>query len=98
MIPRIVDVEPLPDFKLKLRFATGEWRQFNLAPWLDRGLFKEIKDSPALYNAVGISFHTLAWPNGADLDPELLYEASVPLDVPATLASEDEPPYGGKAD
>ncbi|MBM4033804.1 MAG: DUF2442 domain-containing protein [Planctomycetes bacterium] len=31
------------------------------------------------FNAVRVSFDTIAWPNGADLCPEVLYEESVPV-------------------
>jgi hypothetical protein len=70
-------VQPLPDFKLRLTFFNGEQRVLDVTPWLDTGIFRQLRDV-ALFNTAYISFDTVAWSNGADLCPEVLYEQSVP--------------------
>ena len=70
-------VKPLPDFRLLITFENGEQRIFNVAPYLDRGVFRELRH-PRLFNGVRVSFDAVEWPNGADLCPETLYLDSVP--------------------
>ncbi|MDR2835637.1 MAG: DUF2442 domain-containing protein [Bacteroidales bacterium] len=68
-------VQPLLDYKLELTFENNEIRIFDIKPYLNTGLFKTLKDEN-LFNGVKISFDTIQWPNGIDLDPEILYEKS----------------------
>ena len=75
MYKAIIDVKPIEDRKLILTFENNEKRVFDVTPYLDIGVFKELKD-PAMFNSVRISFDSIEWANNADLDPELLYEKS----------------------
>ena len=74
----VVEVKPLDDFKLLLTFENKESRQFDMKSYLKRGIFKELQDI-RLFKQVKVSFDSIEWPNGADLDPELLYEDSIEL-------------------
>lgn len=40
----VINVEPLNDYKLLLTFDNGEKRIFDVSPYLDKGIFKELKD------------------------------------------------------
>jgi len=71
-------VQPLPDFRLLITFENGEQRIFNLEPYLDQGIFRELRDA-ALFAGARVNFDTVEWPNGADLCPETLYAESVPV-------------------
>ena len=71
----IKDVEPVPDYMLRLTFENGEKRQFDMKPYLDIGIFTELRDL-SMFNTVHVSFDTVEWNNEADLDPELLYQGS----------------------
>jgi len=71
----VTGVVPLADYQLLLTFADGECRVFNVAPYLGKGIFAGLREK-ALFDAVQISFDTIAWPNGADFCPELLYANS----------------------
>lgn len=73
------EVKTLPDFKLLLIFENGERRLFDVSPYLDHGVFRALRD-PAVFNSAHISFDTVAWSNGADLCPEVLYRDSTPVD------------------
>ncbi len=75
MYKAVIDVEPLEKYKLKLTFEGNEIRIFDVSPYLDYGVFTELKDK-SLFNSVHVSFDTIEWLNGADLDPEELYENS----------------------
>lgn len=80
MIPTVKDVTPLPDYTLQLTFDNGEKRQFDLKPYLNFGLFKELRD-PDKFKMVRISFDTIEWENEADIDPEILYSESLSIPV-----------------
>jgi len=74
----VIDVKPLKDYKLLLKFENNEEKVFDITPYLEIGKFKELKDKE-LFNSVKVSFDTIEWSNGLDLDPELLYEKSSTL-------------------
>ena len=71
----IKKVKPLPNYELELTFENKEIKIFDVKPYLDTGVFKVLKDEK-FFNIVKVSYDTIEWPNGADLDPELLYEKS----------------------
>ena len=73
----VKQVKPLEDFKLLLTFENGETRIFDMNPYLEKGIFKELKDIQ-LFNSVKVSFDSIEWQNEADMDPEMLYEDSIP--------------------
>jgi hypothetical protein len=75
MYKAIIDVKPIENKKLILTFENNEKRVFDVTPYLDIGIFKELKE-PSMFNSVHISFDSIEWANKADLDPELLYEKS----------------------
>ena len=74
----VKEVKSLEDYKLLLTFENGEMREFDMAPYMDKGLFRELKDVN-LFSKVNVSFDTVEWDNGIDLCPEVLYEESVPV-------------------
>jgi hypothetical protein len=75
----IKDVQPLADYQLLLTFENGEKRVFNMKPYLEVGIFKELKDLK-MFNSVKINFDSVEWANQADFDPEVLYQKSTPID------------------
>ncbi len=80
-------VRPLKDYRLLITFDNGEERVFDVRPYLDKGVFSELRET-GRFNAVRVSFDTVEWPNGADLCPEVLYEESIPVaDAAAALPS-----------
>ncbi|MEQ9299147.1 MAG: DUF2442 domain-containing protein [Cyclobacteriaceae bacterium] len=71
----VINVKPKNGYKLLLTFDNNESRIFDMNPYLEVGVFKELKDVK-LFNSVRVSFDTIVWDNGADFDPESLYEGS----------------------
>lgn len=69
-------VKPINNYNLILTFENGEKRQFDMKPYLNKGIFQELKDI-SKFNSVRVSFDTIEWDNEADLDPKILYENSV---------------------
>jgi hypothetical protein len=76
----VKDVKPVNDYLLILTFENGEKRKFDMKPYLETGIFSELKDV-VKFNTVHLSFDTIEWDNEADLDPEALYQHSEPLTV-----------------
>jgi hypothetical protein len=74
----VTEVTPLENYKLRLKFKNGEEKVFDMKPYLDTGIFKELKDE-TIFKTVKVSFDTVEWANQADIDPETLYQDSVAL-------------------
>jgi hypothetical protein len=75
MLKDIVAVNPLGDYRLHLRFEDGVEGVVDLAHHLSfRGVFEPLRD-PAWFARVRVDreLGTVVWPNGADLDPDVLY-------------------------
>ena len=78
MYPRVVEVKPIENYNLLLIFDNGERKQFDMKPYIGRGLFSDLEDEN-MFRTVKPSFDTIEWANSADLDPEVLYSNSVRL-------------------
>ena len=75
MLKDIVAAEALGNYRLHLRFEDGVEGVVDLAPHLSfLGVFAPLRD-PAYFAQVRVDpeLGTVAWPNGADLDPDVLY-------------------------
>ena len=72
MNPRVKDVKPNPDYTISLVFDNGERKVFDVKPYLDKGIFRELKDLK-VFNAVCASLGTIEWPHGQDFCPDTLY-------------------------
>ena len=71
----VKSVRPLSEYQLLLTFENGEKKVFDMKPYLDKGIYKELKDENK-FKTVRISFDSIEWCNKADIDPEFLYEKS----------------------
>ncbi len=75
---RVTTVRALDDYQLELSFSTGETRIFDARPYLDKGIFAELKDV-SYFRAVRLAFGSIAWPHEQDFGPESLYAESRPV-------------------
>lgn len=75
---RIASVEPLDDFVVRLTFTDGIVREVDLAPFLWGPVFEPLREDRELFRQVRVDpeLGTIVWPNEADLDPDVLYEAA----------------------
>jgi hypothetical protein len=78
MYPAVISVKPLQDYKLLLRFSSGEEKIFDMTPYLNMGKFAELKDI-SLFNTVTVKFDSIEWANQLDIDPEFLHANSVSI-------------------
>lgn len=74
----VVRVEAKPDYKLLLEFENGEMRIFDMAPYMDKKPFDQLKGSP-LFGKATVDYGTVVWPGNIDIAPETLYDLSRPL-------------------
>lgn len=73
-------VTPLEGFRVSLEFSTGERKVVDLEPLLRGPVFEAIRSDPRLFRSVDVDeeLGTIVWPNGADLDPNVLYGSHSP--------------------
>lgn len=79
MLLDVINVSVKPDFSLLLEFENGERRFFNMMPYIDQKPWARLK-SDNTFQCAFVENGTVAWPGNVDIDPETLYERSVPLD------------------
>ncbi|RPH92527.1 MAG: DUF2442 domain-containing protein [Calditrichaeota bacterium] len=72
MNPRIKDVKPNDDYTLILTFTNDEVKIFDLKPYLDIGIFKELREK-SKFNSVRPLLGSIQWQTGQDLCPDTLY-------------------------
>ncbi len=84
MNPRVKKVKSNPDYTLTLTFTNNEVKIFDVKPYLEKGIFRELKDL-SLFNSVKPFLGSIQWQNGQDLCPDTLYLDSITL---AAISSE----------
>jgi Protein of unknown function (DUF2442) len=75
MLQDIIAAESREGYRLHFRFEDGTEGVIDLEPCLSfRGIFAPLKD-PGYFRQVRVDPEsgTVVWPNGADLDPDVLY-------------------------
>jgi len=77
MQPRVKAANYKTEYKIELVFTNDEVREIDVAPYLDFGVFKKLKDVNA-FKRVKVSFGTIEWDCGVDLDPEFVWQKSTP--------------------
>lgn len=72
MYPSVTEVTPTDEYCLYISFDTGERGVLDMRPFLGFGIFRSLKNETA-FRQVRVSFDTIEWPGGIDLDPEFVY-------------------------
>lgn len=72
---RVISVEPLDDFILRVSFDDGSVRVVNIQPWLRGPAFEAVRSDERFFRLVRVVRQGtgIEWPNGADLDPLVLH-------------------------
>lgn len=76
MNPRVKQAVPLENFRLRLTFANGEKRIFDVSPYVAYPAFKRLAN-PAFFSLAHTDHGTVAWPGKIDICPDTLYVESV---------------------
>lgn len=74
---KVSGVRPLDDFRLWVRFNTGEAKVFDFKPLLDKPAFAPLAEK-AVFDGVYIDYGVTVWNDGEiDIAPEALYKDGV---------------------
>jgi hypothetical protein len=74
-LPLVIRAEYRGDYRIHVTFSDGSEKIVDFEPWLDGPVFEPLKD-PRYFRAFFLDGGTVAWPNGADIAPETLYESA----------------------
>ncbi len=88
MLKDIVEARPAGGYKLYLRFEDGVAGEVDLSTLIEfKGVFEPLRDVRELARLrIDPEQGTVVWPNGADLDPDVLYAVVTgqPVEVRST--------------
>lgn len=72
---RVESVAPLEGYRLRIGFTDGTERVVDVERYLRGPVFEPIKRDRLVFEAVTVDadLGTVVWPNGADIDPGVLY-------------------------
>ena len=78
---RIRSASPLTGFVVRLEFTDGSSRDVDLDKYLKGPVFEPLRTNVALFREVKVEPRagTISWPNGADIDPDVLYQGLEPV-------------------
>ena len=74
---RVAAVEPLPEYRLKVRFLDGTEGVVDMSALVqsaDAGVFAALAD-PSAFAAVFVDYGATTWPGGIDLAPDAMHDA-----------------------
>jgi len=85
MLKDIVEATPLEGYRVRLRFEDGVVGELDLATIIRfEGVFASLKDLARFRElSVHPELGTIFWPNGADLDPVVLYSRVTGTPLPS---------------
>jgi hypothetical protein len=76
---RVQSIKPLDAPIMRVQFTNGEQRDIDLTPYIASGpIFEPVRNDAAFFRSAQVEGGTIAWPNGADIDPDVLYYAGTP--------------------
>jgi len=77
---RIRAVTPREGFKVYLEFTDDTTKEIDLEPYLHGPIFEPIRRDPRVFRSVKVDpqMGTVVWENGADIDPDVLYQGLTP--------------------
>lgn len=74
---KVVDVDYVKDYTLRVAFNNGEIKNVDLRDYLTGEVFGELLDH-SKFIQYGLTRVTIEWANGADFAPEFLYQIGTP--------------------
>jgi len=77
---RVLKVQPLPGLRLDLELTDGTHKLVDLTGLLSGPVFEPVRNDPSFFARVTVDpeFGTVTWPNGADLDSDVLILGRTP--------------------
>lgn len=85
---RVISVATLGARQVRLTFTDRTERDIDLAPLLWGPVFDQIREDDQAFSAVAVDeeLGTIVWPNGADIDPDVLHGDALPIGDTAPAA------------
>jgi hypothetical protein len=81
MTPKIQRVEARPGHRLHLEFENREARLFDATPYLEKGVFRELRDEAYFRRVRTVrGGGGVAWPHEQDLSADTLYCSGTPVE------------------
>ncbi|MEX0805487.1 MAG: DUF2442 domain-containing protein [Candidatus Binatia bacterium] len=74
MLPSVTKAKYVSDYLIEVKFNDGTKKVIDFEPWLTGPIFRPLKNKD-YFKKFFIDGPTIAWPNGADIAPETLYDA-----------------------
>ena len=71
MMDKIIEVNPLPDFRVQILTSSGISGIFDVKPYLAGSAFKQLADED-YFKLVRPAHHGIAWPNDQDLSSDTI--------------------------
>jgi hypothetical protein len=92
MLKDVVEVQPTHDYCLRLRFEDEAEGEVDVAVLIQfKGIFAPLKDRTEFLKVfVDPELGTICWPNGADLDPDVLYAKVTGKDITVSQPLESQ--------
>lgn len=78
IMTKVLEAKANDDLTLDLKFSDGSLRRFDAKPYLDKGIFRQLKDIN-YFRKLTIAYGTVQWPDEQDFAPETLYIESTIL-------------------
>jgi hypothetical protein len=76
---RVQSVTPVKQYWVEVVFTNGETREIDLTPYIASGpIFEPVRTDREMFRNMRVEGGTIAWPNGADIDPDVLYYGGPP--------------------
>jgi hypothetical protein len=72
-VKKVSSVSVHSDYKVEITFDSGISGILDMKPYLDFGIFSRLRDQDE-FRKVRVSFDTIEWSCGVDIDPEFLWE------------------------
>lgn len=73
-MPRVVQADYCDGFCIQVQFSDGASGRVDFRQWLNGPVFEPLRDL-SYFKRFFVDGGTVAWPNGADIAPETLYDA-----------------------
>lgn len=68
---QVVELSPKENYLLHVGLSNGMEGVFDVSPWLEMGIFRELKDRD-YFRQVRITYGGIAWPNEQDFSADTI--------------------------
>jgi hypothetical protein len=76
---RVVAVAPVIGWAMRVTFTDATEREIDLYPYIaDGAIFAPVRADAGYFRRARVDGGTIVWPNGADIDPDVLYHGGTP--------------------